>query len=534
MIKLLNLFWLAWSISLLIQCTVATSDKKVCKNPPSIQKIGGYDTSVFGQGASEIVSFDKEEKRIFVINAQAGVIDVLDVSDPTQVSKLLDFHVNFVGTSGINSVAVHDPLAAVAVQGVLKTDPGFVEIYDISQPEPLFLKSFQVGAVPDNVVFSPNGRYVLAACEGEPSSDYSVDPEGSVAIINLKSGVLKASVRLATFEKYNDGGLPEGVRLTKGTVAQDLEPEYIAVSSDSRKAYVTLQENNAIAVVDIASAEIDEVFSLGVKDHSLTGNGLDTSDRDSLINIRPWNNVVGLYMPDTIAFYQPKHNTINGPAPQYLITANEGDGRTWGSYSDESRVNSLTVDPTRFSSLDRANSALGRLTVSNADGYTLVDGKKVFHTLYAFGTRSFSIWDAASGALIFDSADQLESITAMEEPAYFNSNHDEANSFDTRSDNKGPEPEVVAVGHIHDVPLLFVGLERQSGILMYDISDVTAPTFLQYINSRNFAEPDIKKQGDLGPEGFSFLDAEYSPTGNPLLAVGNEISGSTAIYEITC
>jgi len=197
-------------------------------------------------------------------------------------------------------------------------------------------------------------------------------------------------------------------------------------------------------------------------------------------------------------------------------------------------VNSLNLNPARFTKEDQANAALGRLTVSYTDGYKMVDGEKVFDTLHAFGGRSFSIWDAATGDLVYDSGDELEAITAESEPADFNSNNDEANSFDTRSDNKGPEPETVAIGVIEDVPLLFVGLERQGGVVMYDISDVASPRFLQYINPRNFLEEDIEKQGDLGPEGFAFLDARHSPTGNPLLAVGNEISGSTAIYEITC
>jgi hypothetical protein len=525
---------------LIFQCI---SPPSRCTTSPSLRKIGGYETHVFAQGASEIVSFDKEQKRLFVINAQAGVVDVLDVLDPTNVTKLFSFHVNFMETSGINSVACHSSLAAVAVQGILKTDPGFVEIYDISHTGvPQFLRSFQVGSLPDNVVFSPNGRYVLAACEGEPSDDYSIDPEGSVAIIDLQSGVERAEVRLATFEKYNDGGLPEGVRLTKGTVAQDIEPEYIAVSTVSNvpalKAYVTLQENNAIAVVDVDSAQIENVFALGVKDYSLPGNGFDASDRDTRVNVRTWNHVVGLYMPDTIIFYQPKNAGQLGNsyrAPQYLITANEGDGRTWGTYTDEARVSSLYIDFTKFTAPDIVNAALGRLTVSKADGYTVNNlGMKVYHTLHTFGTRSFSIWNAETGELVYDSGDDLENITAIANPSHFNSNHEEAKSFDTRSDNKGPEPEVVKVGYINDIPLLFVGLERQSGVVMYDLSDVSAPRFLQYVNPRNFLEIDIKKQGDLGPEGFSFLDAEDSPTGNPLLAVGNEISGSTAIYEITC
>ena len=38
--------------------------------------------------------------------------------------------------------------------------------------------------------------------------------------------------------------------------------------------------------------------------------------------------------------------------------------------------------------------------------------------------------------------------------------------------------------------------------------------------------------GDLGPEGLVFIPAAQSPNGRPLLVVGNEVSGTTAVLQL--
>ncbi|MEZ4518076.1 MAG: hypothetical protein R3C44_15065 [Chloroflexota bacterium] len=69
---------------------------------------------------------------------------------------------------------------------------------------------------------------------------------------------------------------------------------------------------------------------------------------------------------------------------------------------------------------------------------------------------------------------------------------------------------------------------------MFDITHPRAPQFIQYINSRDFSgDPEAGTAGDLGPEGIVFISRADSPTHTPLLAVGNEVSGSIAIFEIT-
>jgi DNA-binding beta-propeller fold protein YncE len=301
--------------------------------------IGTYETGVFGESAAEIVAHDPRTQRLFVVNAQSGAIDVLDVLNPAAPSKL--FSINLGGV--VNSVAVFKGLAAAAVQAESKTDPGRVVFFsaasDDAESVAAFSVSVEVGALPDMLVFTPNGRRVLVANEGEPNDAYDVDPEGSVSIIDLPWNIAKLTqqhVRTASFRKFNNAELDPSVRVfgPGATVAQDLEPEYITVSNDSKTAWVALQESNAIAVLDIAAGEFTELRGLGFKDHLLPGNELDVSDRDDAINIANWP-VFGIYQPDAIASYSYRGRN-------YIVTANEGDARDYAGFSEESRFRALS------------------------------------------------------------------------------------------------------------------------------------------------------------------------------------------------
>jgi hypothetical protein len=409
-----------------------------------------------------------------------------------------------------------------------------------------FVSQVTVGALPDMLTFSPNGRHVLVANEGEPENDYSVDPEGSVSIIDLSGGVAdltQEKVRTAGFTAFNgmsrealfngNGGSPKPAIRVFGpvsTVAQNLEPEYITVSRDSKTAWVTLQEANALAIIDIPTATVTRLAGLGTVDRSLadngfgSGNALDASDRDGIINIRNWP-VHGLYLPDTIASY-----SIGGKT--YLVLANEGDSRDWDAYSEEARISGVTLDTDVFpNAVDlKRNANLGRLKITTAQGDT--DGDGAFEELYSFGSRSFSIRDA-EGNLVWDSGDRFERITAAANPAFFNSNHEE-NAFDNRSDDKGPEPEALTVGKAFGRDYAFIGLERVGGVMVFDVTDPASPEFVQYLNNRDFNEaPGNIESGDLGPEGIIYISEENSPAGKPLLVVANEVSGTTTVYEVS-
>jgi hypothetical protein len=410
---------------------------------------------------------------------------------------------------------------AVAVENAIKTDPGQVEFFDTDGTP---LNSVTVGALPDMLIFTPDGRWLLVANEGEPNSYGqidSVDPEGSVSIVDMKVGaanLTQADVRTATFNDAIPKRNASSIRIygPGATLAQDLEPEYIAVSHDSKTAWVTLQENNAIAILDVEAGVFTRLVGLGFKNHSRRGRGLDASDRDGGINIAQWP-VFGMYQPDAIDSYR-----VHGLT--YLVMANEGDSRAFPGFSEEVQVGSgsYLLDPVKFPNAAtlKDNANLGRLTVTNATGDT--DGDDVFDKIFVPGARSFSI-RTAEGRLIFDSGDDFEKITAREVPSLFNSNGAAA-TFDTRSDNKGPEPEGIVLGEAFRRTYAFIGFERTGGVIVYDVSNPFHPTFVQYVNT----SPD-----DISPEGLLFIKEEDSPNGKPLLVVSHEISSTTTIFEIS-
>lgn len=489
----------------------------------TLTPLGTYSTGAFDEGASEIVAHDPATQRVFVVNAQAGTVDVLDISDPTAPTK-----VGTLDTPGANSVAVHGGLIAVAQQAETITDPGTVTLVDADSLETL--RTLTVGALPDMVTFTPDGKNILVANEGEPEGyeEGQIDPEGSISVINLSHGVDKARQRTASFHPFNgraDQLAEEGVRLfgPGASVAQDLEPEYIATSEDGRTAWATLQEANAVAVIDVRAARIVDIVPLGLKDHSVAGRGMDASKDDSAIAITT-HPVKGMYMPDGIAAY----GTPTGE--EYLITANEGDAREYDGFEEEADVKDLALDPEAFPDADelQRDENLGDLKVTT----TSPQGERGVTELHAFGGRSVSILDR-SGEQVWESGDGLEQLLAEHHPEDFNSTNDENGSFDDRSDNKGPEPEGVTVGAIGEQRYAFVGLERDSGIAVVDVTDPATAGIVGYASNRDFdGDAEAGTAGDLGPEGLHFITAEDSPTGAPLLVVGNEISGTTTIWQV--
>ena len=492
----------------------ATTDARESKQI-ALAAIGRFNSG--GADQAEIAAYDPVTRRIFSINGAMSRVDVFDISNPAVPTSA--FIIPLGGRP--NSVALRDGIVAVAVENAIKTDPGVVKFFDTNGT---LLSSVTVGALPDMLTFTPNGRWLLVANEGEPNSygqPDSVDPEGSVSIINMTVGaanLTQADVRTATFNDSIPKANTSTIRVygPGATLAQDFEPEYIAVSHDSKTAWVTLQENNAIAILDIDAGVFTQLVGLGFKNHSQSDNGLDASDRDGGINIANWP-VFGMYQPDTIDSYH-----VGGVT--YLVMANEGDTRAFTGFDEEARVSGLSLDPTVFPNAAtlKQNANLGRLTVTNATGDT--DGDGDFDQLLVPGARSFSI-RTAEAELLFDSGDDFEQITAAAVPPLFNSNGLEVPStFDTRSDNKGPEPEALVLGKAFGRTYAFIGLERTGGLMVYDVTDPLIPAFVQYVNT---------SPHDVSPEGALFIKEEDSPNGKPLLVVSHEISGTVTIFEIT-
>ncbi len=491
-------------------------------------------STIASANGAEISAFDSASKRVYTV---AGpVVEFYTLSNAGILSSATTVPLGFIppaGTNAVpNSVAVKNGVAAVsfAIVGANNAQQqGIVAFY--SAATAAYISNATVGYLPDMIAFTSDGTKLLSANEGEPNSygqPTSFDPEGSVSIIDISGGVASPTVTNAGFTSFN-GQLAAlkaaGVRIygPGATVAMDLEPEYLTFSPDGTTAYVTLQENNAVAKLDIATATILDIYPLGLKDHSIAGNSLDASDRDvngtqvggGKINMQNWP-IKGMYEPDGIA-------TFTAGATTYYITANEGDSRAYTGFSEEVRVGdaAYVLDPTVFPNAAtlKLPANLGRLQLTNATGNT--DGDSEFEEIHAFGARSFTIWNS-SFTKVFDSQDQLERVTSVRNATGFNSDGT-IGTFDTRSDNKGPEPEGIAVGTINGVQYAFVGSERTGDLFVYDLSNPLAPVLKQYINT----------PADLGVEGVHFVSAGQSPTGKALLITSAEVSKTLTVYEFS-
>ena len=484
----------------------------------ALSRLGGFSSEL----GAEIIAYDPGTQRAFV-SVGSGV-EVLDMSDPAEV--VAHSTIMVAGGGSVTSVAVHGGVLAAAVQAEDGAANGMVSFYDTETLRQV--GSAEVGVQPDMVTFSPNGQYVLTANEGEPNDDYSMDPAGTVSIIDVSGSVGSTSVTTVGFDPADfdlADLMTQGLRVfgPGASLAEDVEPEYIAVSADSSTAYVALQENNAIAEVNIAQGTVTAILPLGFKDHSMAGNELDASNRDDGINIRNWD-VLGMYQPDALTSYTAADGQM------YLVTANEGDARDYAGFSEETRVGDLTLDPRAFpdSNILQQDENLGRLKTTTALGDT--DGDGDHDVIYAYGARSFSIWDT-SGNLVFDSGSTMAQLLAEEAPAIFNANNF-ASEFDQRSDDKGGEPEAVTVANLWGRHYAFVALERAGGIFIYDVTYPEQARFVDYFNDVN-PYGERFTAGDLGPEGLAVVAAGDSPTGTPLLLVANEWSQTTAVFEIS-
>jgi DNA-binding beta-propeller fold protein YncE len=471
-----------------------------------------------GATAAEISAYDPRTKKLFVINAVKAAIDVINMSDPSNLVYLNEpISIQPFGI-GVNSVAVKNGLLAAAIESNPKTAPGKVVVWNTSDMSVRAVVT--VGSLPDMVTFSPDGNYILSANEGEPNEDYSIDPNGSVSIIEIKKNFKVSTLDFSPFDNQSpltrSSALQYRVTGKPGTtLTADAEPEYIAVSSDSRTAWVTLQENNAIAKVNILTKTIEELFPLGVKDYRVPGNEIDVSDKDGVINFMNWP-VYGFYMPDGIAAF-------TSGSRHFTITANEGDSRIRPTsdealpgheegdiYNEETRVKDIILDPLKFpnAAVLQSDNNLGRLKITNTAGDANHDGK--YEKLYSFGARSFSIWDGATGALVFDSGNKLEKFLIEKMPALYDQD---------RSDDKGVEPENVAVGKIEGKTFAFVGLERADAVVIVELSNPASPTLLQVLHT-----------GDA-PEGILFISAEDSPNGRSLLVISCEGDGKVKVFQ---
>ncbi|WP_207382708.1 choice-of-anchor I family protein [Flavobacterium subsaxonicum] len=501
---------------------------KVPSQDIQLDYVTSFDPSGANESTCEIVVFDAASKKLFATSAVEGRLDIIDFTNPE--APVTTGSINMTPYGGVTSVAVKNGVVAVASPNANEQLDGSVVFFTTAG---VFIKQVTVGALPDNISFTQDGTKVLTANEGQPNANYTVDPEGSVSIIDITGGIASLTnddVTTLLFTAYNSASaesalIASGVRklYASSTMSQDFEPEYVTSSADSQKAWVTLQENNAVAEINLVTKTITSVWALGTKDMSLPGNGFDVSDNNNEVLIANWP-VQAYFIPDGAANY-------NVGGTNYIVTANEGDEKEYGSFVERTTIGaaSYNLDATEFpeaAMLKKSHNA-GRLRVTNLDG--LNDAGTAYNGIYALGSRSFSIFNADTKQIVFDSGDDFEMYTASASSInpIFNSDHED-NSFKSRSRAKGPEAEGVTVAEIMGKTYAFISLERIGGVMVYDVTNPNAPTFVDYKNSRSVSA----YTGDHGPEGITYINPTDSPNSKPYIVIANEISGTLTIFEV--
>lgn len=544
--KILVFFSLLFTLVFLLASVVPAKSNSGVFNITELSRIVSGD----GEGGAEIPTYHPASKRLFATNGARNTVDVYDLSNPEKPVRINRVDLKNFG-SDVTSVAAGRDVVVAAVHkaetfsanGVPSLPNGVLVVMDldgkvISSPD---LK----GVLPDAVTFTPSGTQALVAIEGQPvcakddpattineSTDYlkAVDPLGGVSIVDL-SDPRNPDVSFVGFKGFTVSELrAKGLALSSvvNDASKDLEPEYI-VALDEMKAYVTIQEANGIGVLDLQSqAWIDVRRAFESK---LVGTPIDTSDRDSGRGPRSYANVVGASQPDAIAGFKIGSG-------HYLVTANEGDAREYSCLNDDLRASSLKVDSRRFQDWKTwsANSELGRSKVNPNAGDR--DGDGDIDTIHLRGARSMTIY--RNGAVLWDSGKLLEEIqTSAFGVQNINGSHSLSTDKSTvnylpqdRSDDKGSEPEGIAVGIVGDARVAVLGLERMSALVVFDISNLRAPSLTKWIQMMPVTSTPVSQATAWSPEGVVFVPAEKSPNGKALFITSFELSGSLTIHQI--
>lgn len=502
-----------------------------------LNQIARYDSGMTNAdgGVMEIVDYNSKNGYAYAVNGQKGVLTAISMKNRTScrsVSSLSGRDIDvkaLVEDKGfvygdMTSVAVspNGKLLAVAIQAEEYADNGRAAIFSCNRDGSLtFITTVETGVQPDMITFTPNGNRILTANEGEPREGYSnnaVDPAGTVTIIKTKGySAVTADFTAFDSEEARMKLVDKNIILKKNTApSADLEPEYIACND--RTAYVSLQEANAIAVLDLASGRFTDIFSAGFEDYSEIAVDIDKKDEE--YKPQTYDSLRGIRMPDGIAL-------VNIHGRDYLLTANEGDSREWGDYlnEDERNFGKNKTSPTGKITAD--NSGLeGKVVFFDSEDYDGLDAE----CDYLFGGRSFTMFKVCNGGLkeCFDSKNDFEAKTAAYLPEYFNCSNDDL-TIDDRSGKKGPEAETVTTGKVNGRTYAFITLERIGGVMVYDITNPADVTYVNYINSRDFSA-DVA--ADDSPEGLKFVPASKSPTKKALLMAACEVGGTVAVYEL--
>ena len=450
-----------------------------------------------------------QKTKLFDTDLESGYPNKLEgIADLGNNSYLLindnDFGIN--GTDTVAKIVKIDP----EKKPYKKHVAGRVLFFDTDGN---FQKEVEAGILPDMVKFTHDGKKVIVANEGEPVGDEELkdvvyDPYGSISIIDVST----YKVKHIDFKDITTAPIGSKIKKT-AEIARDFEPEYVAISEDDKIAWVSLQESNSIAKIDLENGVLESVFGLGFKDLSLAGNGLDyRKDKELNIETTP-QGVYGMYQPDTIVAYATG-------GKNYFLTANEGDDRD-DFYEETIKASKLT---------HTSIPDIGDLRVNPDIGDE--DGDGDYEKLYSYGTRSFSIW-SENGTLIYDSGDAFAQSVAVSFPEQFNTRDKKGKwkGLDERSEKKGVEPEALTIKKIGTKTFAYIGLEKQGGFFVYDITDPANPVQVEYSNDIDYdinsKDSDVNSNiDDIGPEGM----VAFTQDEKDYLAIANEVSGTVSLY----
>ena len=507
-------------------------------------------TSGDGEGSAEIATFHAASKRVFATNGVKNTIDIFDISDVSNPKKVGSVALSPYGNDVTSVAAGKDVVVAVvnvadkfSATGVPTTTNGKIVVFDtngkvLSSPDVL-------GVLPDSVSFAPNGTTALVAIEAQPvcakddpataakeDTDYSKasDPVGGVTVVDL-SNPSAPVLRFAGFDQFTVSEMrAKGIAVSSvvNNVSKDFEPEFVS-AVDNNYAYVTIQEANAIGKLNIQSATFESITR--AFESRVARVARDTSDRDAGAGPRTYANVIGASQPDAIAGF-----TVG--AGQYFVTANEGDAREYTCLNDDLRASALKVDTKRFPDWKTlsGNAALGRAKVNPTIGDK--DGDGDIDTIHLRGSNSMTMY--RNGIAIWDSADLLDQIqTQAFGVANINGSHSLSSDKSTmnyvgqdRSDDKGGEPEGVAVGMVGDRRIAILGLERMTALAIFDITAPGNPVFQEWLQMLPTKATPAKDVKHWSPEGIVFVPANKSPSGKALIITSYELSGSLSIHQI--
>lgn len=522
-------------------------------------------TSASAGGNSNSIAYNSDNQKVYQINSNDNELNIFPIASDgtfdTENQTIITFDSLFTdftcaGPTYVAIDTINDRIAVTLESGDTSAVNGRVCLLDYDGNLQYY---YETGVQPNMAVFTADSKKLLITNEGEHKSTYTVtDPKGTVTIIDFSRNsdptrITPTEVDFSAFtadELIENSILLNKIKNTNVTEENpdtyipvepqyDLEPESIAVNDAGTTAYVCLQEANAIATLDLTTNEFVDIRSLGFIDYSDETNAIDVV-LDKTYSPTTYQYTYGVPMPHSIELIEIEGTT-------YLLTANEGASRTYCYNTSTKFISNLTTatltsnEPKVDANGDPVYDANGEEVYPTAASVQVLnntytagleegveeDGSDTPH--YIFGTRSFSIYEADSMSLLYDSANSLEAKTNELLPSNFNCTNNMMGK-EKGATARGVEPKAVITSAINGRYFAFIALEAIGGVMVYEITDPSTPEYINYINTRDFS---TSIKGDVSPGCIALADANSSKNELPTFFVGYDVTATLGSYTIT-